>query len=56
MKFFEDFEAPPIRKPSISPIFLKKLILILSTEPPYKIGGIFFTKNFFQYLSNVIYN
>ena len=39
MKFFEDFEAPPIKNPSNSIIFLKFLIFLLSTEPPYKTFG-----------------
>ena len=47
MKFFEDLEAPPIKKPSNSSIDLKLLIFFLSTEPPYIILGLYLTPNFF---------
>ena len=48
MNFFDDFEAPPIRKPSISLIFLNILTLIPSTDPPYNTAGLFFLKMFFN--------
>ena len=41
MKFFDVFDAPPIKKPSISGNFLNCAIFELSTDPPYKTGNLF---------------
>ena len=41
MNFFDDKDAPPIKKPSQSFIVRKETIFELLTEPPYKILGIF---------------
>ena len=34
MNFFEDCDAPPIKKPSISRIEENKVIFLLLTDPP----------------------
>ena len=34
MNFFDDFDAPPIKKPSISLISLNIFTLFPSTDPP----------------------
>ena len=42
INFFEFWEAPPIKKPSMSVIFLNILALLVFTDPPYKIYGYYF--------------
>ena len=43
INFFGFCDAPPIKNPSMLPIFFNILTLLVFTEPPYKILGYFFT-------------
>ena len=43
INFFGFCDAPPIKNPSMLPIFFNILTLLVFTDPPYKILGYFFT-------------
>ena len=54
IKFLLFWEAPPIKKPSIEPIFDKFLMFLGFTEPPYK--TLFFLSLFFFIVKLFIYS
>ena len=41
INFFEFCEAPPTKKPSMPVIIFNLLMLLILTDPPYKIFGVF---------------
>ena len=49
MNFFDDCEAPPIKKPSIAGIVANCRMLLLLTDPPYKTIGNFLILKFLLY-------
>ena len=46
MNFFDDLDAPPIKKPSISKICENLVIFLSLTDPPYKTTGLIILKFF----------
>tara|TARA_B110000196_G_C20730439_1_gene468372 strand:- start:140 stop:367 length:228 start_codon:yes stop_codon:yes gene_type:complete len=56
MNLFEECEAPPIKKPSISEIEDNKPTFLGLTEPPYKTLKFLFLKIFFDsFLIKIIF-